>query len=82
MSRSMKKYPYVKDVKSSKWGKKYCSRKIRRIKDIPNGNAYKKMNERWNYIRDYYFSMTWKEYKQQYGEYAIYYKWHRMYIDK
>ena len=41
MGRSMKKYPYVKDVKSSKWGKKYCSRKIvtkEGIKSIINYN--------------------------------------------
>ena len=42
MSRSYKKYPSVKDRDSSKWGKRYCNKKVRKTLDIPNGNAYMK----------------------------------------
>lgn len=88
MSRSYKDYPFCKDVKSSKWGKKVCNKRIRKIKDIPNGNNYRRMNKKWDYIYDYCDSMTWKEYKQwcehprwwkDSAETAEYFKWYKTY---
>ncbi len=32
MSRSYKKFPWVKDRDSSKWGKKYCNSKLEKLK--------------------------------------------------
>ena len=53
MSRSYKKYPFVKDRQSCKWGKRYCNKRVRKTKDIPNGKAYRKITEPWDYIYDY-----------------------------
>ena len=64
MSRSYKHYPFVKDRDSSKWGKRYCNKRVRKAKNIPNGKAYKKLTEPWDYIYDYSFSETWEEYLQ------------------
>ena len=88
MSRSYKKFPWVKDRDSSKWGKKYCNKQVRKVKDIPNGCAYKKIAERWDYIYDYGFYETWEEYQQYcknprwYGqepEEPVYFDWYKMY---
>lgn len=86
MSRSMKHYPFCKDRKSSKRGKQYCNRRIRRTmkkEDIPNGKIYKKFNESWDFISDYCFSETWNEYsKRGNNKEAIYYDWYRFYMGK
>lgn len=93
MSRSVKKFPFCKDVKSSKWGKKQCNKKIRKISNLPNGCAYKHIIEKWDYIYDYCGSMTWKEYKKwvecprfwrtsNIVEQANYYDWYRIYKQK
>ena len=54
MSRSYKHNVVIKCAKDP-WYKKHFSRKIRRsnkFQDIPNGNAYKKLNCSWD-ICDY-----------------------------
>lgn len=87
MSRSYKKFPWVKDRDSSKWGKRYCNKVIRKTKDIPNGGAFKKVSERWDYIYDYGFYETWEDYKHycenprwwQEPEEANYFEWYKMY---
>lgn len=87
MSRSYKKFPFVKDVNSSKWGKRNSNKRVRKMKNIPNGNAYRKLTERWDYIYDYACSQSWKEYKQWcerprwWGEQekANYFDWYKMY---
>lgn len=53
MSRSYKKFPFVKDRESCKWGKRYCNKKVRKTKDVPNGKAYRKVVSSWDYIYDY-----------------------------
>ena len=53
MSRSYKKTPFVKDKQSSKWGKRYCNKRVRKAKDVPNGKAYRKLTEPWDFIYDY-----------------------------
>ena len=65
MSRSFKHFPFVKDRDSCKWGKRYCNKKIRKTKDIPNGKAYRKFIEPWDYIYDFWSSETWEEYKER-----------------
>lgn len=87
MSRSYKKFAWVKDRKSSKWGKRYCNKQIRKIEDIPNGKAYKKLIERWDYIYDYGSHTTWKDYQNycknpywwQDPEEPIYFEWYKIY---
>ena len=64
MSRSYKKYPFCKDRESVKWGKRYCNKRVRNTKDIPNGKAYRKVTEPWDFIYDYSCSETWEEYKE------------------
>lgn len=63
MSRSYKRYPFCKDRDSSKWGKRYCNKRVRKAKDVPNGKAYRKLTEPWDFIYDYCCSETWEEYK-------------------
>lgn len=85
MSRSYKKYPFKKDIRSSKWGKKLCNRVVRKSKDIPKGKGYKKLTEKWDYIYDYTSSETWKSYQKwckATNVEAVYYKWYRFYIAK
>lgn len=53
MSRSWKKYPFVKDRQNCKWGKRYCNKIVRKTKDVPNGKAYRRLVEPWDYIYDY-----------------------------
>ena len=53
MSRSVKKFPFVKDRQSCKWGKRYCNKIVRKTKDVPNGKAYRRLIEPWDYIYDY-----------------------------
>lgn len=63
MSRSYKKHPW------EQWGgckdyKKLFNRRLRRseqCKDIPNGKAYKKLNESWN-IADYKTNCSFEEF--------------------
>ena len=64
MSRSYKHFPFCKDRESCKWGKRYCNKKVRKTKSIPNGKAYKKLVEPWDFIYDYSCSETWKEYQE------------------
>lgn len=90
MSRSYKHFPYCKDRNSSKWGKRQCNKRARKIQNLPNGNAYRKLTERWDYIYDYCSSMTWKEYKEwcehprwwKDFEEANYYEWYKTYKRK
>lgn len=84
MSRSYKKYPFCKDRDSSKWGKRYCNKVVRKTKDIPNGKAYRKLVEPWDFIYDYSFSSTWKEYCHShkvwnYPDDPDYWEWYKMY---
>ena len=88
MSRSYKHYPFCKDRQSSKWGKRYCNKRVRNAKDIPNGKAYRKLTEPWDFIYDYACSETWKEYQQWYkncnwveGE-PSYWEWYKCYKRK
>ena len=65
MSRSFKKIGHCKCEHSCKKGKQFANRRLRRKGinfEIPNGKAYKKLNESWN-ICDYKFIETWKQYK-------------------
>ena len=64
MSRSYKHFGFCKDRKSSRWGKRQANKKVRKTRDIPNGKAYKKLVEPWDYICDYCFHETWESYKQ------------------
>lgn len=64
MSRSYKKFPTCKDVKSGKTGKKLANRKVRnwlkRGIEIANGSAYQKVYNSWD-IYDYRFHTTERE---------------------
>lgn len=63
MSRSYKKHPHVRSGHYPKM-KKVFNRKMRRCnktEDIPNGNAYKKMNCSWE-ITDYICRCSWEEF--------------------
>lgn len=65
MSRSYKKHPIIKYAGCKDY-KKIYNRKLRRttnIDDIPNGNAYKKMNESWN-INDITSWCSWEACKR------------------
>ena len=53
MSRSYKKYPIAKE-ENDQFYKKYYNRKLRRMSDLPNGSAYKKLHESW-FISDYHW---------------------------
>lgn len=68
MSHSYKHYPFCKDRESAKWGKRYCNKRVRKTKDIPNGKAYRKLTEPWDFIYDYSCSETWKEYQQWFNQ--------------
>jgi hypothetical protein len=46
MSRSRKKHPIVKDRNPG--SKRIANRKVRRIPDVPNGKAYRKVYCSWN----------------------------------
>lgn len=65
MSRSFKKVGHCKCERSCKKGKQYANRRLRRKGidyEIPNGKAYKKLNESWD-ICDYHCLMSWKDYE-------------------
>lgn len=65
MSRSYKKVGHCKNEKSCKKGKQFANRRLRRKGidyEIPNGKAYKKLNESWD-ICDYHCLMSWKDYE-------------------
>ena len=64
MSRSYKKHPVIKYAGNKDY-KKLFNRRLRRtagIDDIPNGNAYKKMNESWE-INDICSRCDWPQYR-------------------
>lgn len=68
MSRSYKKFPQVRAYygKSGKYARNQANRKIRRLPvdyDLPNGNSFKKLYERWE-IWDYGFTQ-FKEWEIQ-----------------
>lgn len=65
MSRSYKKVGHCKCERSCKKGKQFANRRLRRKGvnfEIPNGKAYKKLNESWD-ICDYKSIETWEQYK-------------------
>ena len=65
MSRSFKKIGHCKCERSCKKGKQFVNRRLRRKGinfEIPNGKAYKKLNESWD-ICDYKCIETWEQYK-------------------
>ena len=65
MSRSFKKIGHCKCEHSCKKGKQFANRRLRRKGinfEIPNGKAYKKLNESWD-ICDYKCVETWEQYK-------------------
>lgn len=77
MSRSYKKHPIIKYAGCKDYKKLY-NRRLRRsnkigLEDIPNGNAYKKMNESWN-INDIVDGCTWPEYKIMSDEWDRHYE--------
>lgn len=80
MSRSYKKYPYWKIERSCKKSKKIANNKVRAYlktdKEIPNGNAYKKIFESWE-ICDYCSSITLKEWLKRWKDNK--YKWYTCY---
>lgn len=93
MSRSYKKHKWFKCAGDTSW-KKIYNRRIRRgnkqkYTDIPNGNAYKKINNPWN-IADYRFDGSWESFKEwnwvreQYfdNEEEAYNHWKRCYGSK
>lgn len=64
MSRSFKKHCWEKCAGDPSF-KKIFNRKLRRttkLDEIPNGKAYKKMNESWE-IWDYRCETSWEEFK-------------------
>ena len=84
MSRSYKKYPILKYAGNKDYKKRF-NRKLRRttnIEDIPDGNAYKKMNESWE-INDIIDRCSWEEYKKWYpdnkNEIDLYRQWYKTY---
>lgn len=66
MSRSYRRNPITKD--RSRGMKALANRKVRKIKWIPNGRAYKKLFQSYD-IHDKGFRMSENEYKNHY--YAI-----------
>ena len=65
MSRSFKRIGHCKSEKSCKKGKQFANRRLRRKGidyEIPNGKAYKRLNESWD-ICDYHCLMSWKDYE-------------------
>lgn len=68
MSRSYKKTPSCHIVARDSWYKKHYNRKLRRnrnAQDIPDGNAYRKMNETWN-IDDWHdVASTFEEFRKR-----------------
>lgn len=68
MSRSYKKSPICKDhtriLGSSRTPKQEASRAVRRQKEIPNGNGYRKIYCSWD-ISDYKFIKSKAEFKQE-----------------
>ena len=65
MSRSYKKVGHCKCERSCKKGKQSANKRLRRKDinfEIPNGKAYKKLNESWD-ICDYKSIETWEQYK-------------------
>lgn len=91
MSRSYKKFPFVKCEKSCKKGKKWANKKVRNYlksgKELPDGGAYQKVFCSWD-ICDYWCSYTWEEWLDHLIRWGYeidkdtYYEWYRMYKRK
>ena len=92
MSRSYKKVGHCKCKRSCKKGKQYANRRLRRKGvnyEIPNGKAYKKLNESWD-ICDYSCIVTWKNYQNwcerprwwQEPKKANYFEYYKYYLMK
>lgn len=67
MSRSYRHSPWMKCAGDTEY-KKIFNRKLRRCddcQDIPDGNAYKKMNNSWD-IADYRFNCSWEVFRDWY----------------
>lgn len=67
MSRSYRHSAWMKCAGDPSY-KKLFNRKLRRCndyKDIPNGNAYRKMNNSWD-IADYRFDCSWEDFQRWY----------------
>lgn len=90
MSRSYRKHPIMKYAGNKDYKKRF-NRKLRRtagIEDIPDGNAYKKMNESWD-INDIVSRCSWEEYKEYINSYnpredeeELYRRWYKWYKGK
>lgn len=83
MSRSYKKHPIIKYAGNKDYKKRF-NRKLRRttgIEDIPNGNAYKKMNESWD-INDIIDWCSWEKYKSWNINNNTYREWYKTYKGK
>lgn len=78
MSHSYKKNPGFHDGEGSKYpkfAKRFANRKVRHYKDLPNGNAYRKVSDSWD-IHDYNFRywhrndlMDWDTWRGLNGKY-------------
>lgn len=61
MSRSRKKTPVLKeDGKSKKIDKRLANRAVRRTRDLPNGNAYRRVYDQYS-ICDYESRYTFEQ---------------------
>ncbi|MBQ7569247.1 hypothetical protein IJT17_10670 [bacterium] len=52
MSRSYKKHPWHKYRYDRINGKRILHKIVRRAEEVPSGNLYRKLIERWDYIYD------------------------------
>lgn len=88
MSRSYKKNHIIKYAGDKEY-KKLFNRKLRRVTsldEIPNGKAYKKMNESWD-IDDIRSYCSWEDYKEickwrGQNEDELYNEWKKCYLRK
>ena len=65
MSRSYRKHPFFKCAGDTR-NKKLFNRRIRRsnkLKDIPNGGAYRKYNPTWD-LYDFRMNCTWPKFRE------------------
>lgn len=87
MSRNYKRYCVSKD-KNSQFGKNQASRAVRRFKNIPNGNTYKKYYCSWNIceyrifepkISKKEFQEKWNKSEDDYRRKYQYHNWKEAY---